>query len=102
MSSRKDQAVKLAKRLNSEIAKPRTWRDVARDYPAIVKAGTLNRIAKTNGAWLPKRKEILDALGLVAHPEPLPEWLKEIKKHISKLAKNTRQEMSTHGILKGK
>lgn len=82
MSNRTDQAKKLANRLNSEIAKKRTWRDVAHDFPPIVKAGTLNRIAKTNGTWLPKKKKILDAL--FPHPDkpaaPSPEWWERVEK----------------------
>lgn len=92
-SSRKAQAEKLAKRLILEISKPRTWRDVAHDFPPIVKAGTLNRIAKTNGAWLPKDKEILDALGLVPRAEPVPDWLRKIKKKIAGMARQTRQDI---------
>lgn len=46
------------------------------DYPG-VKAGTLNRFAKSKGTWIPQGCEILTALGLVKEPNPfrvLPRW----------------------------
>jgi hypothetical protein len=77
MSSTETRARKLAKRLIQENHNGRTWRDIASDYPGIVKAGTLNRIAKSGGKWLPKDKEILSALNLIK-PRPKyerPEWM---------------------------
>jgi hypothetical protein len=74
---------KLAKRILEEKA-TRTYRDIAaQDFPRradgtqIVKAGTLNRIVKSKGKWLPKNKEILAALGLYKPrlPYPRPAWL---------------------------
>lgn len=67
-----DKAERLAKRLNRQNQKGRSWRSIVSDYPAIVKAGTLDRIAKSGGAWLPKKKEILIALGIVVVRKPPP------------------------------
>jgi len=73
----------LAKRILEEKA-TRTYRDIAaQDFPRradgtqIVKAGTLNRIVKSKGKWMPKNKEILAALGLYKPrlPYPRPSWL---------------------------
>lgn len=63
-------ARKLAKRLKSDT---RPWREIALDYPPVVKPGTLNRIAKSGGAWMPKKDIILIALGMKKQPKP--EWL---------------------------
>ena len=65
-------ARQLAERILREYKSGRHYRDIARDdFPdrradgsQIVKAGTLNRIVKSNGKWTPKNKEILIALGL--------------------------------------
>lgn len=62
---RNAKAVKLAKRLNSD---NRSWREIALDYPPIVKAGTLNRIAKSGGAYVPQNQEICKALGIIVEP----------------------------------
>ena len=91
--SRKIKAQNLDQRLNFEIARPRTWRDVARDYPEIVKAGTLNRIAKSDGAWLPKKHEVLSALGLLKTVERQADWQRKVKKSIALMAKATRESM---------
>jgi hypothetical protein len=88
----KARARKLANSLlrqNKEIP----WRDLAKTYG--VAAGTLNRIAKSHGAWLPKDDCILIALGLTAPRKPhvKPELLpgeKETKKRIALMAKNLR------------
>lgn len=53
----------------------RPYRDIAKDYPSIVKAGTLCRIAKSKGKWLPKDKKILIALGLIER-KVMPQWEK--------------------------
>jgi hypothetical protein len=62
-------AKRLAKRLISENQKGRSWRRIAlEDYPAmkdgerIIKPGTLNRIAKSEGKWMPKDKHLLNLL----------------------------------------
>lgn len=72
----------------------RSWRKIAKEcFPPIVKAGTLNRIANSRGAWIPKDKEILIALGLREKPEETPEWLRKIRKRIAIMAKQTRQDL---------
>jgi hypothetical protein len=61
MTVDKTQAQKVAHWLNWQIALGRHWRDIAEGFPPIVKAGTLCRIAKSNGAWVPNKK-IMDAI----------------------------------------
>lgn len=61
-----------------------SWRSMAfgcfpkdSDGNQIVQAGTLNRIANSNGEWLPKNMRILDALGLLTERSPyavMPRW----------------------------
>ena len=59
------QARKLAKRIFSDNKKGRSYRVIAReDYPGL-KAGTLNRFAKSKGEYIPKDKNILKILGLI-------------------------------------
>jgi hypothetical protein len=70
-----------------------SWRKIAESYGnPIIKAGTLCRIAREAGEWIPKDKEILIALGLVkAHiKEPQPEWLVKRKKAIRRMVKDTK------------
>lgn len=87
MSSTSLRARKLAKLLLRENNKyGRSWRDIAGDFPpnddgkCLIKAGTLNRIANSNGEWLPKDESILLMLGLIKLPKPrspfagLPKW----------------------------
>lgn len=100
----KGTAKRFAKRLLREHRKGRSYRTIAReDYPTldddgelIVKFGTLNRIAISRGEWFPKDRKILVALGLKKPlqkrvPEPIPEWLKRIKKHIATMRADTRK-----------
>lgn len=104
MVTGKRYARKLAKRLNQEKQKNRSWRAIASDYPAVVKPGTLCRIAKSGGAWLPKDLEILMALGLVRERSPfaiLPRWFHQIpealeffkgqKEHVKQMSTDTRK-----------
>jgi hypothetical protein len=61
-------AYKLSKRILRENVKGRSYRTIAKeDYPG-VKAGTLNRIAKSNGSWTPKNIETRKLLGIYKHP----------------------------------
>jgi hypothetical protein len=76
-------------RQNKEIP----WRDLENTYK--VAAGTLNRIAKSHGAWLPKDENILIALGLKTPCKPhvqreLLPGEKETKKRIALMAKELR------------
>jgi hypothetical protein len=67
-------AEKLAKTLICRHAELGSWRDVASLYQSdLIKPGTLNRIAKSGGAWMPKKDIILIALGVMKQPKP--EWL---------------------------
>ncbi len=79
-----DRARYLAEWLNAQHHNYESWRKVAALFPPIVKAGTLNRIAKSGGAWLPKDHGILRALGLIE-----PKKRTEIEKRITKMAKAT-------------
>ena len=86
---------RFAKWLLRENKKGRSYRQIARDFAPIIKAGTLNRIAKTRGEYMPKDENILIALGLkkprkVKEKVILPKWLIRIKKHIADMAKKTR------------
>jgi hypothetical protein len=89
----------LVKRLIEEHALGHSWRAIAGEYPRradgsqLVKAGTLCRIASEAGEWIPKNKEILIALGLVAvrMKEPQPEWLIKRKRAIRRMARETRK-----------
>lgn len=90
MTDRAILARKLANRLIQE-NQYRSWRAIAKeDFPETVKAGTLNRIANSGGAWIPKGEKLLRALGLVESP---PKWVRRIKRRIAKLAKQTRQDL---------
>ena len=65
----------LAKRLlRLHDKKRRTWRDISGDYPG-VKFGTLNRIAKSRGEWIPADTHIQELLGIKRKPrvkKPIP------------------------------
>lgn len=80
-----------------------SWRDIARDaYGDKVNFATLNRIAKSKGTWLPKDEGILITLGLKqpckpkSPPAPIPAWLKQVKKQIAVMAKQTRKDIFIH------
>lgn len=72
----KGKAQKLAKTLIRQNENGWSWRELAGFFPpnpegkCLIKAGTLNRIAKSGGAWLPKDEKILDALGLITRRSP--------------------------------
>lgn len=55
-----------------------SWREIAHHaYGEKVNFATLNRIANSKGAWLPKDEKILTALGLLKPRSPfavLPKW----------------------------
>jgi len=63
----KTKAKKLVKRLNRRHAETGSWRAVAKEYPPIIKAGTLSTIAK--GDYIPVDTAILVALGLKSAPK---------------------------------
>ena len=94
-------AQELAKRLIDDHEQGHSWRAIADTFPRradgsqVVKAGTLCRIATENGAWLPKDREILIALGLIQIRKQAdqPEWLKRRKKAIRRMAKETRKAL---------
>jgi hypothetical protein len=62
-----------------------SWRKVAALYPG-VPAGTLNRIAKSGGQYLPKDKRLLRALFGAGRRERT-----QVQKAITKMARNTRK-----------
>lgn len=88
----------LARRLLRENRHGRSWRVISReDFGGKVNHATLNRIAKTKGAWLPKDETLLIALELkrerksakVKPPTPISEMATE---HLRKALIN-RKEM---------
>lgn len=66
----------------------KSWRKVAALYPPIVKPGTLCRIVKSQGAYLPDDRKILWALGLIERRKR-----SEIEERISRMAKETRKAL---------
>ncbi len=76
----------LVSRLQRQHDALKSWRKVAALYPPVVKAGTLNRIAKEQGGYLPDDRKILRALGLIERRKPT-----EIQKRISRMARDTRK-----------
>jgi len=57
---------RLIRLINRENKKGMSYREMSKICG--VKAGTINRLAKEKGAWIPKRKDILLKLGLI-HPK---------------------------------
>ena len=107
MASSVVRAQKIKKRLMREWRKIHSWRKLAEQYPP-VKFGTLQRFA-TDPNYIPFDDEILIALGVKTvrkpkRPKPASlRWWKEVYRNaIRVMAKNTRQEMSEHGVLKGR
>ena len=85
----------LAKYLNLRHAELHSWRKVAAEYHSpLVKPGTLNRIAKSKGKYIPNDKSILAILGLLTEPELIPEWLKKIRSNIHTMAKDTKKSLT--------
>ena len=71
----KTHARKLANLLIRQNKNGDSWRALAKAYG--VAAGTLNRIAKSHGEWLPKDENILQKLGLFIARSPyaiMPRW----------------------------
>ena len=92
-------AKRLAKSLMKE-NRTRSWRQIAKeDYSDQINYATLNRFAIHKGTWLPRDEKILVTLGLKkpcvpkSPPEPLPQWLKQVKKKIAGMAKDTRRDV---------
>lgn len=77
MKPASSKAKKLARSLLRE-NRSRSWRRIAaEDYQDKVNYATLNRIAISRGAWLPKDEKILTILGLKKQRSPfaiLPKW----------------------------
>lgn len=69
----------LVNSINEKHAR-KSYRELAKDYPAVIKAGTLCRIAKSKGKWLPKSRKILLALDLLVIVH-VPLWMK-VWKHL--------------------
>lgn len=87
----KGKARKTANRILREHRKGRSYRAISReDYPR-VKPGTLNRFAKEKGAYVPKDKDILIALGL--KKERKPRVLSLMQQKIMQMADELRQAL---------
>lgn len=87
----------LARRLQGENERGRSWRRIAReDYGNKVHFATLNRIAIHGGEWLPKSRRVLIALGLKRpHVE---EWAgqKIVQRSIRKMVKATKEALNVY------
>ncbi len=84
---------KLVQDVLSRNTSGESYRAIAASFPKldgrqIVKAGTLNRIVKTKGKYLPDDKEILTALGLRRERVLTPMQVK-----IGQMAAETRQAL---------
>jgi hypothetical protein len=75
----------LVARLQRQHDQLKSWRKVAALYPPVVKAGTVNRIAKEG--WLPQDRKILKALGLAGQGRQRT----QVEKAIAKMARETRK-----------
>ena len=87
----------LAKRLQDENDRGRSWRRIAReDYGNKVHFATLNRIAIHGGEWLPKGRNVLIALGL--KHRHMEEWSgqKNVRSSIRKMVKDTRKALNDY------
>ncbi len=100
MTISSSKARKLARSLLRQNRNGRSWRVIANeDYQGKVNYATLNRFAISKGTWIPKDEKILIALGLKKPcelklpPPPIPEWMKQVKRKIAGMAKQTRQEV---------
>jgi hypothetical protein len=78
-----DAARTLASHLLARHADLKSWRAVAGEYDnPLIKFGTLQRIARSGGEWLPKDRRILRALGLLGKRS-------EVQKRIDSMARTT-------------
>lgn len=66
----------------------RSWRQVSRLHFPTVPAGTLNRIAKSGGAYLPQGRRELRALGLLERRKRTA-----MEKAITKMVRETRKAL---------
>lgn len=92
-------AKKLARTL-LRANRDRTWRTISiEDYGGRVHYATLNKIANKKGTWLPTDETTLIALGLMMPRkpkpilDPIPEWLRQIRKRIAAMARQTRSDL---------
>jgi hypothetical protein len=76
----------LVKRLLEQYGEIRSWRKVAEQYPGVT-FQTLNRIATSEGEWLPKERGVLVALGLIKPKPPRT----RIQKAIDRMVRNMKK-----------
>ena len=82
-------ASELAQWLLSENRAGRSWRKIAKeDFNNQVHFATLNRIALSGGAWLPKERKTLIVLGLVERRQRT-----KIEKAISRMVRQTKKDV---------
>lgn len=93
-------AKKLARMLLRENRSGRSYRTISReDYQGRIDQSTLSRIARGKGTWLPRDEKILVILGLKkpcvpkSPPAPVSAWLRDIRKRIAGMAKDTRRNV---------
>jgi hypothetical protein len=72
-----------------------SWRKVQKLYYPSVNFATLNRIAKSEGEWLPRDRKIRAALGLTRQRETTPHE-RRVGRKIATMAKKTRDEVLNH------
>ena len=80
MSVSMEKARKLAKRILADNKNGISYRDMVSKEFNGMKAGTLNRFAKSKGKYIPKDKKILSILGLITEvkryekPDFIKQW----------------------------
>lgn len=82
-----DRAFLLAASLQAAHLELKSWRKIAKKYYGDhVHFATLNRIANSEGQWLPKDRKVLITLGLVERRRRT-----EIEKAVSRMARRTKK-----------
>jgi len=68
-----------------------SYRRIAASYPGVT-FQTLNRIALSDGEWIPKDRHVLAALGLITRKRA-DEHTKRIRREVNKMARETQKAM---------
>lgn len=86
----KEAACKLAKSIIALHAEVRSYRKIAERYPGVT-FQTIGRIAKSGGAWIPKDRKVLRALGLIEPRKKADEHTKRIRREINYMVRETKK-----------
>jgi len=102
-------AAKLAKSILRLNENGLSYREISKRCFPSVPAGTLNRIAKSDGKWLPKGIEELKALGLVRertprrmtpgymnNDDPAQSWILWMRELVKSIRTPTPKELAKH------